>query len=404
MRDEIGVRDTAGCIWLRIGGLRCLSISLALWIGIAAATQSWAADGQDPIREHGSTTASAQESGLFQGKFPAHWDRLARGINISPDQYAKLKRRDFRYLKSLGIQNVRLGLTPYAAHQMKPGERFDPLAPYVQEMKAVIDMAVREGLAVITFWCGDFPLDTKKATADLYAENWKIFTFWIALNYKSSDIFLEMRNEPFMPHPKDWWAIQGQAIKAIHSVRPDFTVVAQANGYDADLPQPWTQNGTLIPLSAYLDKNVVYNIHFYDPLSFTHQGASWVTWAAKLHDVRYPSGGVDLAYMERQFGELADWARKYGTYITVNEFGVIQNARRDDAVNFMADVAVALKRYGFGWDVYSLNTLFYFSSRVDGRTVVPDDLQQALGLGPYLDAPRRPLPVDSPSAPEEPPQ
>jgi endoglucanase len=346
----------------------------------------------------GAQAAEAPGPAPFQGRFPTHWSRLARGVNITTDQFWNMKRADFRYLKSIGIQNVRVGLSPYGSHQLKAGERFDPIAPYAQQLKSLLDMAIREDLAVITSWCGDFPLDTTKATADLYTENWRLFTYWIGFNYKPTDVFLEMRNEPFMQHPKDWWAIEDQAIKAIHAVGPGFTVVAEANGFDASLPQPWTQNGSLIPLHAHSDKNVVYNIHFYEPMTFTHQGAAWVSFAKDLRNVGYPSGGVDQSYIEKQFDELAEWAKKYGTYITINEFGAINNAPRADALNYLADVAMALQHHGFGWDVFNLNSNFMFSARVDGRTVVPDDIQQALGLGAYLDVPRRPVAAEAPSA------
>src|SRR5262249_46095252 len=90
---------------------------------------------------------AASRSGLSQARYPAHWARLVGGVNIATRDFPTMKRADFRYLRSIGLRNIRLNIIPYDSKQMKPGDKFDPTAPYVQDVKRLMDMALKEDLA-----------------------------------------------------------------------------------------------------------------------------------------------------------------------------------------------------------------------------------------------------------------
>jgi endoglucanase len=336
-----------------------------------------------PVVTTPAPTVPSSSNGLFEGKFPAHWARLQNGVVIERGPVQHLTQADYNYLHGIGIENVRILKNPYQDGLMHAGDALNVNSSWMQAYKNEINMAVKAGLAVVVSWSADFPLSTDKASMDLYAHNNQIFASWIKANWSPSDIFIEMRNEPFMQHAQDYWNIEDQAIKAIHSVAPQFTVIAESNGYDASLAQPWDQTKTLTMLPAHNDPNVVYNVHDYAPMQFTHQGASWVTWAASLHNIPYPYGGVDVNTFRQDFATLKAWADKYNTFITVNEFGAIGNANHTDAVKYLTDMHTALSEAGFGWDVFGLNSGFTFSSVVNGATVVADDIQKALSLGHY---------------------
>ena len=159
------------------------------------------------------------------------------------------------------------------------------------------------------------------------------------------------------------------------------------------------------------DRNIIYTFHFYDPFSFTHQGAQFIPWPDKyLDEVPWPANarpiekaealiaqnvaadpkldgfarekaklgaernlqklyatnaGADT--IEHKFAEVANWAKENGLagrQILVGEFGVLRKlpnkrgALCEDRMRWLADVRQSAERHGFAWSYFSYDGPF----------------------------------------------
>ena len=89
-----------------------------------------------------------------------------------------------------------------------------------------------------------------------------------------------------------WWGIQGHIVEDLRAVFPEntFVVTAGAKG------EPWN----LAKSKPYDDKNVIYDFHYYQPMFFTHHGASWFPADDPIRDVTPITYPVDAARAKQE--------------------------------------------------------------------------------------------------------
>jgi len=73
-----------------------------------------------------------------------------------------------------------------------------------------------------------------------------------------------------------------------------------------------------------IDTNLIYTFHFYSPLYFTHQGASWTPIAYPIGEP-FPDGGNDVGTINT-YNIAVDWANQHNKPMYNGEFGVINYA------------------------------------------------------------------------------
>ena len=227
-------------------------------------------------------------------------EHLRRGVNLSHfyaqtrdisqarlDAYMSVA--DMQMMKARGFDHVRLSINPELLLRQGPAGMLRP------EPMASLDRTVQQlqdaGLNVILdihaeeAWKADFLHGDQGAA--------KLCAFWtqFAAHYAKSDpehIFFEVLNEPSMDDLYRWEGIQARAVAVIRRAAPRHTIIATAAG--------WGHQYNLIATEPVRDENVIYTFHDYDPMIFTHQGATWSTpmWAS-LHGVPYPSTPENVA-------------------------------------------------------------------------------------------------------------
>jgi endoglucanase len=180
------------------------------------------------------------------------------------------------------------------------------------------------------------------------------------------------------------------------------------------------------------DDNLIYTFHFYDPFSFTHQGASFIPWPDKyLDEVPWPAAkrpieqslaliekrvsaapNLDIIARDRaadgaranlrkyyrsnasadlireRFAKVSDWAKTHNisaNRIFVGEFGVIRKnagsagARCEDRMQWLHDVRSSAEQFGFSWAYFNYDGAFAIVSSDTDRTLDTDVLS-SLGL------------------------
>lgn len=128
-------------------------------------------------------------------------------------------------------------------------------------------------------------------------------------------------------------------------------------------------------LADFDDKNIVYNIHCYEPFIFTHQGAGWIkgmpeNYRCSIKDsikqlrcrceditpelladfdgVWDCEGQIDKNYFISLLKEAAEVSQKRNRLLYCGEYGVIDNALSDDRKIWMNEINKAFGYYGIG--------------------------------------------------------
>ena len=86
---------------------------------------------------------------------------------------------------------------------------------------------------------------------------------------RSEYVIYEIMNEPNGISNRDWGRVQGEVINAIRIIDPNKWIVVGGTNYNSI--------DDMVSLPRYTDNKLLYTFHFYDPMLFTHQGATWVT-------------------------------------------------------------------------------------------------------------------------------
>jgi len=230
---------------------------------------------------------------------------------------------------------------------------------------------------------------------------------------KDDSVCFEFVNEPeikYVPgkagvEPEEWAVIQENIANAVRKVSNN-TIVAVGDG---GLMQG------LLSLPKLKEEKVIYAFHFYEPYSFTNQGADWTgsgTDWKDLQDVKYPyssaesvsqsaSGIQDLTsrlnatrdmllatkdQIKTAIEIISRWKLKNGDIIC-DEFGVIKpkdpadlNRIKQDRIRWIGDVKESLGSKGIGWTFYDYSSWNF--GVFDARNDVDKDVITALDLKP----------------------
>ena len=358
-----------------------------------------------------SPPGETQPSAASPGVPPARLAKLTRGINLSdwftqpaddPEGHLDPKNmaQDAALIKAMGFRHVRLPLSEATVSDAQTPTVLD--AAKMKRFDVALDMLLAAGLAVVI----DFsPSDECKkgvekddAAVDKFAGLWGA----LARHLASRDpemVFFEVMNEPVMTDSARWNVIQKRVLAALRRAAPRHTLIATS--------AEWSECYRLELVEVVADRNVVYNVHYYDPVRFTHQDAPWVgDWVKGLKNVPYPSSPEavakvladqpdaaarkllinygkerwDIAKIDEIIAEGAAWAKKHGVALTCNEFGVYRKAPPADRNRCIEDIRKTLEKYGIGWCMWDYATDFGVATGKPGQRVPDAGTLKALGL------------------------
>lgn len=253
--------------------------------------------------------------------------------------------------------------------------------------------------------------------------------------FDTKRVALELMNEPRLKCKGSdqllWQEMLAHMIKRARASSPRMTlVVTGACVSSAD--------GLMALDPAKLgDRNIIYTFHFYDPFTFTHQGAQFIPWPDKyLDEVPWPANarpineplarlaetvanapklnvaarataklgaernlqkfyasGAGPETIEKKFADISRWAEQHklsGHQIFIGEFGVLRKvanmpgARCEDRIRWLTDVRTAAERHGFSWSYFSYDGPFAIiisdkDRRLDQSVLASLDLKHTAG-------------------------
>lgn len=171
------------------------------------------------------------------------------------------------------------------------------------------------------------------------------------------ELLNEVTDESFLA---SWKKISAECIKRIRKLAPDILIlVGSYNNNSAD---------TVQYLDAPADENVIYNMHCYEPLKFTHQGAYWTNAINPSERVEYEKSGCSAEYFEKLFSSATEKSRKYNSRLYCGEYGVIDRVSPEETLKWFIDINSVFNKYDIGRCAWNYKKMDFgiSDSRLDG--------------------------------------
>lgn len=346
--------------------------------------------------------AFARAQHLRHGINASEW--FAQAGNYSADRTnSYTDDGDIALMAQIGFDNVRLSIDAAPLEQRPEGK--DGLNDdFMQRLDHSVDVMLAKGMAVQIDIHPESDYKKRVSTSSEGVDRFVMLWRKLAAHYagRNPDLVLfEIMNEPEERDPYRWAGVEARVAAAIREVAPKNTIIAAGGN--------WSGISDLLRQHPMEDGNVIYTFHFYEPMQFTHQGASWTgTWPILTHNIPYPP---TEARMQSSLAELPDaqsryeleqywldhwdahrirlemdaaagWAKQNNVPLICNEFGVHRPVA--DAVsrsNWIRDVRTALEADGIGWTMWDYRGGFGVVWKEDGKPAkVDEQVVEALGL------------------------
>jgi len=153
----------------------------------------------------------------------------------------------------------------------------------------------------------------------------------------------EVLNEPHGVLTAERWNKQlAETLAVIRATNPTRNVIvgpANWNGLDS-LP--------LLQLPE-ADRHIIVTFHYYLPMEFTHQGASWAEpRITALSGVGWGTA-AEYKFLADKFDTAKAWSVAHERPLFLGEFGPYDQAPADDRVKWTKAVREAAEAHGFSW-------------------------------------------------------
>jgi len=294
--------------------------------------------------------------------------KLGRGVNIlgydpiwKDRTKARMKDEHFRLIKEAGFGNVRIPLHPFRDSAINENGKI------TESWFRTLDWAIEQSLSnnlmpIIDFHefgvMGQDPLGNKKR----FLATWR----QIGERYKDSpdEVLLEILNEPNKElTPELWNQFLSEALKIIRNTNPTRAVVIG--------PAFWNSIDYLDKLELPEDdRNIIVTVHYYKPMNFTHQGASWAGLQDKV-GVEWTASPEEKQAVINDFGKAQSWAKKHERPIFLGEFGAYDKGDMDSRARYTNYIPRQAERMGWSWAYWQFDSDFILYDILNNRWVEP---------------------------------
>ena len=321
----------------------------------------------------GSLNAEAQRRGETQGDNPAILSTQSSGENASAPLRLCVKKlrgvmspsrkdppfmteADFDTLQSWGVTLIRYQMSsndvrPEGEDQVAWFDRW--LAPKLDHFDSfVLPEAAKRGMKVVLDLheapggrdeANEMRMFHDERIAAHFVETWRR----IAERFRGREGIYgyDLVNEPMQTSEAapgcDFWTLQKRAAEAIREIDPDTPILVECNSQDD--PAAFA---SFSPLDLV---NVIYEVHMYKPLAYTHQGVMWKQ--GELSSYPDETKGWNKDYLRACLKPVRDFQLRHGAKIYVGEFSAVAWAPGAD--QYLRDCIGLFEEYGWDWTYHA---------------------------------------------------
>ena len=306
-----------------------------------------------------------KEMGFYKGVNLGGWFSQCDYSRERLDNF--ITERDFAQIAAWGFDHVRIPID-YNLIQNRDGSmieeglaRIDRALALCEKygLHTVLDLHKTQGFSFDAgekeegFFRNEDDQEKFYAIWDCFARRW---------GDRADRLMFELLNEvTFQEYLPAWKRISRECVRRIRAYAPEVTVLL--GSYN------WNSARTLPELDAPYDGHVIYNFHFYEPISFTHQGAYWMADTMDLSlRYRYEDSGVSRDWFEDFLRPALEKAEREGTELYCGEYGVIDVVPPEEAVKWFRDLHAVFERHGIARSLWSYKEMDFGlqDQRMDG--------------------------------------
>ena len=284
---------------------------------------------------------------------------MTRGVNIwanalRPDEPQRPfdPSRHFKMIHQAGFTAVRLAWRAF--EYMDTSNKLTP--DYLARMDEYVHSALDAGLTVIVD-----EHDYEFCAKDAATCRVKLNAFWVQIGERYKDmpnrVVFEMLNEPHEAMSAEVWNAQiKDTLPIIRASNPTRNVIIG--------PGNWNGIEYLSKLVLPDDPHLIVTFHYYHPMDFTHQGASWVPQYTKLGVAWGTPAEVEL--LNKELDSVKAWGDANKRPIFLGEFGTMDTGKMADRANWTSAVARGAEARGFSWAYWQFsNNMLVFDTDKD---------------------------------------
>jgi endoglucanase len=282
--------------------------------------------------------------------------RIGRAVNIlgydpiwKSRAEGRFQEKHFRLIREAGFDAVRINLHPFRA--MDEGPARGLASSWLAVLDWAVEKALVNGLAVV--------LDLHEYGAmgkDPEGGKDRYLDFWRQLgeHFKNAPdtVVFELLNEPFGSlTPEMWNGFLKEGLAVVRAANPTRTVVIG--------PGHWNGIESLDELVLPEDdRHIIVTVHYYHPMRFTHQGASWTEEYKDLSGVSWEGTDEERRMIEHELLGVQRWATTHDRPILLGEFGAYDKAPMDSRARYTAFVARTAETLGWSWAYWQFDSDF----------------------------------------------
>jgi len=326
-----------------------------------------------------SCSSSQRMRGLNMGGWLSQIDAIQEkdpqkfpGIDKHMESF--ITEADFSNVKKWGFDHVRIPVDSYLFFT----DNEEPIENRIVNLDRAIELSKKNNLKMILdlHECPghDFSEATKTPVQkifiqgdDVYIKKAQKIWAYLAERYGHNEhVLFETLNEPVAPTPQIWNDVKDILCKEIRSHAPKSTIITGSN--------MWNWPNMFSSLTPFDDDNMVYSVHFYEPLLFTHQKAPWMLSSPEIKEERtYPddygagfirkygftqsAGKWDRERFAKEFEPVSAFSKKYNAPVVCNEFGVYTPVELNAQLRWYEDILSVLKEMNIGFSYWNYKNL-----------------------------------------------
>jgi len=272
---------------------------------------------------------------------------MAAGVNLFEgddpyfiDKPSRFDDSDIKLIADAGFHTIRVPLFAFK-HIVDTQGNLSP--QYLERIDHLIDLAVANHLNIIL---DEHNYEECAKDADGCAVLLPNVWYDLANRYRNapSNVIFELLNEPNgQVDAQIWNAWLPDLIAMIRETNPTRNLIIG--------PVMWNSPDQLSTLQLPAnDRHIIVTFHYYSPMEFTHQGASWAgPQLEAMRGVRWTGTADQLAAINTTFDNVATWSKANSRPIFLGEFGSYAkvNTNLDDRVAWTRAVSKAAADRGF---------------------------------------------------------
>lgn len=264
---------------------------------------------------------------------------------------AAASRADFARIKAAGFNTVRIPVRWHNKSSDKAPYTVDP--KWMDRVQQIVDWALAEDLNVILNSHHFDPIhDDPLGVAGWHGGVWKQIATRFA-GYPEDTLWFELENEPHKNfNHTNLLETLAPSLKEVRALHPTRAVIIGGEN--------WSGIKSLESLPLPEDPNIHPTFHYYDPFTYTHQGAEWTTPDIPPVGRAFPTT-EDAAQLARDVASIQSYIARTGKTPFMGEVGAFdRHIPLADRVKYHRMITDAFAPTGIGVCTWAYANTFPF--------------------------------------------